>query len=658
MNKKALTALMGLTAAGIAGATTITGTDTTSVPGFTLPEYDNQILVTSNVGTDTTWSNEYTYILTDDVYVTNGAALTIEAGTVVRGYPTANADTDTPGALLVAAGSKIYANGTASDPIIFTDMWDNNVPGMTAGVSSEAPLVNIGDWIESRDYSTWQPVGGKWGSVIILGATPAGEDNTTGVYATTNYVEGLPEIAATTYGAGYQGMLDDDDSSGIFKYVSLRYGGYPLSAKNEINGLTMGCVGRGTELHHVEVINNIDDGYEWFGGTVNAKYLVAWSVGDDSFDVDQGFRGKNQFCFSVQGALDEQFAPAGYEGEVIKGSGFSDKGMELDGVHGDDAAQPYGTYQFYNVTIVGKGLTNAPVYSTVSEAYDQYGEECAVLARDSAGAQIYNSVFMDFAGAHFVGERKDDKGNSAYQMSLNHWYDWPSNDNEANFPNAELYQTQTDGYMLELADNVFYNFVYDGTATNETLAKLYDGNEDSDGVAAHIGWNDSVLLPADYFTDFTGLDQYDNVVASSMPIASLTRTNKFVKNIAPVVSIDPLAANDALTVTRYAPNDGFYTPVGYKGAFGSVNWLENWTCVDTIGLIEDDGITVTDPTETIGLVSKVKVTTQAGVNYRVEASTDNSSWVTVGYIKGDGEEQALVDTADMEERMFYRVVAE
>ena len=101
------------------------------------------------------------------------------------------------------------------------------------------------------------------------------------------------------YGGGL--TPDDDDNSGILKYVSIRHGGIGIAADNEINGLTMGGVGRGTVISHVEVFANFDDGFEWFGGTVNSKYLITWNIGDDSFDTDRGYRGKSQFGLVVKG---------------------------------------------------------------------------------------------------------------------------------------------------------------------------------------------------------------------------------------------------------------------------------------------------------------------------------------------------------------------
>jgi len=244
--------------------------------------------LTSNV----TFRAENTYLLDGVICVDDGAVLTIEAGTVLRGYnENSTGITYRPGMLIVRRGGKLYANGTASSPIIFTDEWDNNVPGMTPGPVSRtwgyrngAP--SYGVVTDTYDYSKVGNLHGVWGGVVLCGRAFVNWDGMTLGDATIS-VEGLDAAVGATGGG-----RDDDDSSGSVKYIQIRYGGSILTSTKEINGFTMYGVGRGTELHHIEVFNNQDDAFEWFGGTVNAKYLVGWGAGDDTFDSDCGFRGK------------------------------------------------------------------------------------------------------------------------------------------------------------------------------------------------------------------------------------------------------------------------------------------------------------------------------------------------------------------------------
>ena len=216
-------------------------------------------------GTNVVWTANNEYLLNGLVFVDAGATLTIQPGTVIKGKP---GQGENASALVVARGGKIFASGTADAPIVFTAEADdakdpNDLPNDARGL---------------------------WGGVIILGnATLNSEPGETPI-------EGIP----VNEPRGLYGGSDDADNSGVFRFVSIRHGGTDIGAGNEINGLTMGGVGSGTVIEYVEVFNNQDDGFEWFGGTVNTKYLVSAFNGDDAFDYDEGFRGKGQFWFVIQ----------------------------------------------------------------------------------------------------------------------------------------------------------------------------------------------------------------------------------------------------------------------------------------------------------------------------------------------------------------------
>ncbi len=283
---------------------------------------------------DVLWTKNNTYVLNGLVFVEDGETLTIEAGTVVKGKP---GQAEAASALIVARGGKIFAEGTPTQPIIFTaeadDVTDpNDLPANTRGL---------------------------WGGVIILGRAvinvAGGEQD----------IEGIP----VTEPRGVYGGTDDDDNSGVFRYVSIRYGGTNIGANNEINGLTMGAVGRGTTIEFVEVFNNADDGYEWFGGTVNTRYLVSAFNDDDGFDYDEGWRGHNQFWFLIQA-------------EDAGGSGG-----EHDGGTTPEDGLPFAIPLIYNATYIGSGASSANTRS-----------DFALNIRDNAGGKYYNSIFTDFFG--------------------------------------------------------------------------------------------------------------------------------------------------------------------------------------------------------------------------------------------------------------------
>ncbi|MCF7740695.1 MAG: T9SS C-terminal target domain-containing protein, partial [Candidatus Marinimicrobia bacterium] len=219
-----------------------------------------------NAGEAVYWTADKTYLLDGLVYVEDGAVLNIEAGTVIKG----KADSDPTAALIISQGAKIYAEGTATNPIIFTAEGDD----------------------VSDPYDVEFNTRGQWGGLIILGKAVTNETATDGI----SYIEGIEEESDRTRFGG----TDDSDNSGVLRYVSIRHGGAELAPGDEINGLTLGAVGSGTTIEYVEVFANKDDGVEWFGGTVNTKHLVAAFCGDDGFDHDMGLRNKMQFLFTIQ----------------------------------------------------------------------------------------------------------------------------------------------------------------------------------------------------------------------------------------------------------------------------------------------------------------------------------------------------------------------
>lgn len=231
-----------------------------------------------------------TYLLKGWVYVADGATLTIPAGTVIKG------DKDTKAALIVEPGGKLIANGTADKPIVFTS---------EQAAGSRRP--------------------GDWGGLIICGKAP----NNNGVLA--QQIEGGPRTK--------HGGTDANDNSGSLQYVRIEFAGYPFKKDQEINGLTLGSVGAGTTIDHVQVSYSNDDSFEWFGGTVNCKHLIAFHGWDDDFDTDNGFSGKVQYGLSVR---DSRIADASQS-----------NGFESDNNASGSTAEPYTTATFSNITFLG-----------------------------------------------------------------------------------------------------------------------------------------------------------------------------------------------------------------------------------------------------------------------------------------------------------------
>jgi len=285
------------------------------------------------------WTNDNVYLLDGFVYVEAPAELHIEAGTIIKAKETPTTG-DIATALIITRGAKIYAEGSQNAPIIFTtENDDTDLPD-----DGTDPMV---DFTVDR---------GLWGGVVLLG-------NAVLNVAAEKVVEGLP---ANEERAKYGGN-DDADNSGVMRYVSIRYSGITVEANKELQGLTLGCVGSGTTLEYIESFNSADDGFEFFGGTVNTKYFVSAFCEDDAFDYDQGLRGKHQFWFGIQ---------APNAGDHIG---------EWDG--GDEGAltnTPLSLPVIYNATFLGRGSGAA-------------GSDATMRIKEYGGVEFYNSIVTDFS---------------------------------------------------------------------------------------------------------------------------------------------------------------------------------------------------------------------------------------------------------------------
>ena len=265
--------------------------------------------VSANILTNTTWSGVIR--LENKIYVKNNATLTILPGTIIRG------DKLTQGTLIVTRGAKINANGTASNPVVFT--------------SNEAAGTRLP---------------GDWGGLVILGLA---KNNQPGGVAN---IEGIVPTTDTQFGGNF-----DNDNSGSLTYVRIEFSGIPLEPNKELNGLTCGSVGSGTVIDYVQVSHCGDDSFEWFGGTVNCKHLIAYRGLDDDFDTDYGFRGKIQFGLAIR---DKDLSDAPGDSNCF----------ESDNDAAGSTAQPKTRPIFSNMTIVGpKG--NGTIVLPVGEKFEK-----------------------------------------------------------------------------------------------------------------------------------------------------------------------------------------------------------------------------------------------------------------------------------------------
>jgi hypothetical protein len=275
---------------------------------------------------DRVLSPDTLYSLTGLYYVDSTYTITIPAGTVVEG--------DTAATLVIARGGKIYAMGEPCNPVVLTS---RKAPG------SRAP--------------------GDWGGLVLLGAAPVNKVNPV--------IEG--GLVSGTFGG-----TDPNDNSGVVKYTRVEFAGYRFQLNNEINGMTLGGIGAGTEIHHVQVSYAFDDSYECFGGTVDMRYLVAYGGTDDEFDSDFGFIGKMQFLFGLRDPF--------YWDASGESNGFE---SDNDGSGSND--QPFTHPVISNATLIGPERTDAYVPAPPVSSF----QHSAVIRRNTR-LSLFNSVIMGY----------------------------------------------------------------------------------------------------------------------------------------------------------------------------------------------------------------------------------------------------------------------
>lgn len=422
-----------------------------------------------DITTNTTWTRNNIYLLNGIVYVNSGVTLTIEPGTIIKGS-FAN-----EGALVIRQGGRIMAAGTATQPIVFT---------------SEKPAGQRGP--------------GDWGGLIICGNAPT---NRTG----NPTVEGG---VVATYGG-----TNPADNSGVLQYVRIEYPGIAFLPGNEINGLTLAGVGSGTTIDHIQVTASGDDSFEWFGGTVNAKYLVALAGTDDDFDTDNGYSGRVQFGLAVR---DQS------RGDVATG-GVSN-GFESDNDGTNSSATPLTSAVFSNMTVL------LPMTPTPASPFNN---SSGALIRQNSSQSIFNSVFsgrragLEIAGgAAGTTQANATAGNLQFQNNVLAGYS----------PRAGRLGGTTS------ATPAFNINAFVGGSGNDTTRTL-----------AGLGLNADNLM----FEGNCG-NNAQCVPNLSLPAASILNTGA-------AFSSAKLTGNG-----NGGPN-GTFDVVTFRGAFGSTNWAAGWT---------------------------------------------------------------------------------
>ena len=282
----------------------------TSAPGAA-----GTLTLSGNITSNRTLDRDTTYVLSGFVKVTSGNTLTIESGTRIVG------EQATPGsALFILRGARIVAEGTAAAPIVFTSQ-------RAAGSRAR----------------------GDWGGLIVVGngqINRSGDIILEGSNAPTVPNAGSGVIYSNGTAAG------DTESSGTLRYVRVEFAGYAVASAQELNSFTFAAVGNGTTLEYLQSMTGLDDSFEWFGGTVNGRYLVSYESGDDHFDAAEGYRGKNQFLIALQSTRGD---PGGSDPQGFEVDGCNGPGCTAPAGEEGESSHPHNMPVFANFTVIGTG---------------------------------------------------------------------------------------------------------------------------------------------------------------------------------------------------------------------------------------------------------------------------------------------------------------
>ena len=335
-------------------------------------------LLTGTLNSDKTLDPTVIWSMQGRVIVPNGITLTIPAGTIIKSKAGTGANATS---LVIARGGKLFAQGTENSPIIMT---------------SESDDISIGS---NSGSSLSENVRGLWGGLLILGYAPGSFSGDVIEFQ----IEGIPASETN----GLYGGNNPLDNSGIIQYLSIRHGGAEIGEGNEINGLTLGCVGSATTIDHIEIVGNVDDGIEFFGGTVNASELLVWGQGDDGLDIDQAYSGT-------------------ISNSMVILNDASDHALEIDGPEGSAP----GSFTLNNLTLVG--TNNECIATGVDGEIADYrkgatGNNLNIFIKNftsgkdieldaDADALSYKSGNLKFSGFEFSPSNSD--GNDCFTTNL------------------------------------------------------------------------------------------------------------------------------------------------------------------------------------------------------------------------------------------------
>lgn len=470
------------------------------------------------------------YILEGTTIVTKGNTLTIEEGVVVRGQPKIVENVDIPGSLIVSRGATIIAEGTVTDPIIFT----------TAATTDRLRWTGTEVFLDADPATNpLPPMSGTnanvnlWGGVVLLGYAPTNLGAVQTGVAGEGYIEGF---GLTGENFAYGGRNPNDDS-GTLRYVSIRHTGNTVAEGDEVQGLTMGGVGFGTELEYIDIYCSSDDGIEIFGGTASLKYFMISYADDDALDLDQGYLGFAQFGFILANGLTgtgtEELGPntlAEWDGD--DGSGDSTTGA------------PFTNPTFYNLTFFGTGSLDVG-----------YGDGMAFNLRNSFGGNLYNSIiaFIPQTDVLVIGTQ----GNSNATL--------------VGFPPSDP-ASQVQAGTLNIAGTLWWDV---------------SGNDDTAIATTAIGTD---ILQNNVGGSAPGASK--NVIGTN-PFFAGSGLAADANDQTAIDGVNPVPYVGVGTAAQVTYTHNFFDPVGYIGAFennGAVPlWTNGWTAMNVRGILVSSG---------------------------------------------------------------------
>lgn len=481
-----------------------------SSQNFTITVTDPTIVLEGSLATRTLVSTE-SYLLKGQVFIPDGVTLTIPAGTVIKGEKSSKA------ALIVQPGGKLNAIGTSTNPIVFTSA---------------------------------QPVGardrGDWGGILVLGKAYVNQTTRPaieGINPTQNYGSSLAESATPATNA--------DDNSGTIKYVRIEYAGVELTPNNETNSLTMGGVGNGTTVEYVQTSFGGDDAFEWFGGTVNAKYLVSLSTWDDDFDTDFGWSGNVQWGLVVRNPFfADQSGSNAFESDN-QGNGNAIVGLCDMTAGGTGSANGCTKGVFSNITVLGPRDIQSRAISA------NYQNAMHIRRRSSI------SVFNSFFSGYRIGLRVDDNGT---------WFN--INNGHSVFANNVITVPGTAGTASSAtaADGLFVTGIQFAAANDGTIDASTAGNATS---IANL-WS---LTNSSFNTITTATPLTDIGITTGLHWATLTAgTYPSNPNFALGAGTGGNNLNTGAAFSNGKLTGGFFNTTGtYRGAFGANDWTDGWS---------------------------------------------------------------------------------